>query len=239
MKERKKGGKMARRFYKSAEVVGAGPFTVQLDGRKLKTPLKRLLALERRKIATAIAEEWDKQAEEINPSSMPVTRLANTAIDRVAGREEEVAAEIVRFAGSDLICYRAEGPEDLSRREAEHWDPLLQWAEERFGARLNVIKGIVHEPQPQETLEVLKLHLLEMNPDKLCAVHNLTTLMGSALLAIAVAAQRLTPEEAWLAAHVDEDWQIEHWGNVKDALDRRSKRHREFTDTVRFLCLLD
>jgi len=228
---------MARRFYKSAGVAGSGPFTILLDDRKLRTPLKNLLAIEKRPLAKAIAREWEGQGAKIDPSSMPFTRLANTATDRVLGREQQIVNEIVQFAGSDLVCYRASQPKELVDRQEANWDPVLQWVEDRLRARFEIVAGVIHREQPAEALEAVRLYLHSKSANELCGLHNLTTLTGSALLAIALGCERLNSEEGWAAAHVDEDWQIERWGRDEEAEERRARRRREFDDTIAFLSL--
>ena len=230
---------MARRFYKVATVAGSGPFTVLLDERKLKTPLKNILTLPSRRLASEVAREWQKQADKIDPATMPATRLANTAIDRVKGRERDIVEEIVGFANSDAVCYRASSPAELHVRQREHWEPVLEWAEDRLRSKFVAVEGVVHVDQPSDALDAVRHHLLPMDSYRLCAVHNLTTLTGSALLALAAAHERLTPDEAWQAAHVDEDWQVEHWGRDSEADDRRRRRRREFDETLAYLDLLE
>jgi chaperone required for assembly of F1-ATPase len=226
---------MARRFYKTASVAGSGPFTVLLDDRKLKTPRKQLLAVDTRRLASEIAREWQRQGDVIDPSTMPATRIANTAIDRVKDREREIVEEIVGFANSDAVCYRAASPPELLARQREQWEPILEWAADRLRSQFVAVEGVMHRSQPPEALDAVRHHLLPMNPFRLCALHNLTTLTGSALLALAVSSRRLTPDEAWRAAHVDEDWQVEHWGRDAEAEDRRNRRRREFDETLAFL----
>ena len=229
---------MARRFYKSATVAGSGPFTVLLDERKLKTPLKNILTLPWRRLANEIAREWQRQGDKIDPATMPATRLANTAIDRVKGRERDIIEEIVGFANSDAVCYRTASPAELHVRQREQWEPVLEWAADRLRSKFVAVEGVIHADQPSDALDAIRHHLLPMDPYRLCAVHNLTTLTGSALLALAAVSKRLTPEEAWRAAHVDEDWQIEHWGRDSEAEDRSRRRRREFDETLAYLDLL-
>ncbi len=144
---------LPKRFYKEAAVAGAeAPFAITLDGRPVKTPLKRELALPQRALAEAVAEEWQRQGEHIDPATMPMTRLANTALDRVAGNEPRIVAEIAEYAGSDLLCYRAEGPTSLIEREARHWDPVLAWAGAHLAHPFIAVTGLVHQPQPEPTL---------------------------------------------------------------------------------------
>jgi len=229
---------LPRRFYEQAGVSGdASPFAIILDGRPVKTPLKRELALPQRALAEAVAEEWQRQGEHIDPALMPLTRLANTALDRVAGNEPRIVAEIAEYAGSDLLCYRAEGPTSLIEREAWHWDPVLAWAGAHLAHPFIAVTGLVHQPQPEPTLEAVTRHLSRHDAFALTALHNMATLTGSALLTMAVEAGALHADAAWAAAHVDEDWQIEQWGEDAEATRRRQKRRAEFDAAVAFLAL--
>jgi chaperone required for assembly of F1-ATPase len=209
-----------------------------LDGKPVRTPAKRELRLPTRALAQAIADEWAAQGERIDPASMPLTKLANSSIDGVASRAGEVRAEIVKYAGSDLICYRAEGPRQLMERQAEHWDPVLAWAREAHGAALTTVQGIMPIRQPPAATEAVAKAIASHDPFRLAAIHVMTTLMGSALLALAHAHGRLSAEAAWAAAHVDEDWQISQWGEDAEAKARRDRRWVEMQAASRLLALL-
>ncbi len=227
---------LPERFYKQVSVEPAdGGFAVLLDGRQVKTPLKQPLVMPGETMADAVASEWDAQGTHINPAAMIMTKLANTAIDRVAGDEARIIGEIVDFAGSDLICYRADRPEGLVARQVQHWDPVLGWIGDTHGCKFVCVAGIMHAEQPSVSLETLRAALSGEGPYRLTAIHNLTSLTGSALIAMKVAAGALEPEAAWLAAHVDEDWQIEQWGEDEEAQARRALRKADFDATVRFL----
>jgi chaperone required for assembly of F1-ATPase len=204
----------------------------------VRTPAKALLALPTRALAEAVAEEWSGQREHIDPATMPLTRLANSAIDGVRGREAEVRADIVRYAGSDLLCYRAFEPEELVRRQAELWDPVLAWAREAFGVRFAVAQGLMPRAQPPAATAAIAAALEGFDTFGLAALHVMTTLTGSALLALAQARGRLTAEQAWTAAHVDEDWQIGKWGEDEEAAARRQRRWWEMQAAGRMLALL-
>jgi chaperone required for assembly of F1-ATPase len=169
---------------------------------------------------------------------MPLTRLANSIIDGVIARQAEVRAEIVKYAGSDLLCYRAQSPQELIRRQAETWDPVLGWARERHGAALAVVDGIMPAQQPAAASQAIVRALEPHGPFELAAIHVMTTLMGSALLALAHAHGRLTAEAAWSAAHVDEDWQISQWGEDAEAKARRDRRWSDMQAASRLLALL-
>ena len=227
----------ARRFYKQVAVTGAAaPFAIALDDRTLRTPLKRPLDLPTRPLAEAIAAEWDAQEQKIEPHKMPLTKLANTALDRVATDKDRIIGEIVDFAGSDLVCYRAASPPDLVERQARIWQPVLDWARSSLGARFNLAEGVIHVEQPREAIAVLGAHLGQRaEPMRLAAIHVMTSLTGSALLALAVDFGEIDAEEAWGAAHVDEDWQIEHWGQDAEAMARRSARKRDLMAAVSLL----
>jgi chaperone required for assembly of F1-ATPase len=225
----------ARRFYKEVSVAGAAaPFSVKLDERPLRTPLKRALDLPTGTLAQAVAAEWDVQTDKIDPRTMPLNRLANTAIDRVAPDCDRVIGEIVDFAGSDLVCYRAEKPLGLIERQAKAWQPVLDWARAVLGAEFLVTEGIVHVPQPAVALQATRGYLARKNSWHLTALHNITTLTGSALIAAMACDGAVPASEAWAAAHVDEDWQIEHWGWDEEARHRRNQRKREFDICLRF-----
>ncbi len=236
-----------KRFYKRVTVAASGApgtqgeqhFVVELDGRAARTPAGRTLALPRRPLAEAIAEEWARQGETIAPDDMRLTRLANSALDLAQGAEgaRDLIAKIVAYAGSDLICYRVEHPQGLVARQAAHWDPILAWASAALGARFHCVAGIVHKPQPRESLARIEAALSRLDAFALVALHEMTTLMGSALLALATARGRLSAAQAWEAAHVDEDWQIEAWGEDAEARARREHRRRDFLAATRFLRL--
>jgi chaperone required for assembly of F1-ATPase len=227
---------LPKRFYKTATVEAAdGAYRILLDGRRIKTPGKRELAVPTKSLAEAIAAEWEAQGERIDPNTMPLTRIANTVIDAVAGETEKVAADIRAFAGSDLLCYRAPDHEELGRRQRAAWDPVLAWARSELGTRFVLAEGVMPVAQPDETLARIAAALAPLDPYRLAALHIMTTLTGSALLALALACGRLTPEEAWAAAHIDEDWQIEQWGADSEAEARRRHRLAEFEAASRLL----
>jgi chaperone required for assembly of F1-ATPase len=220
---------LPKRFYKEVSVVPvAEGHAIHLDGKPVRTPGRALLALPTERAARLVADEFAAQVEIIDPVSMPVTRLVNTAIDGVATDPQAVLEDILRFASSDLLCYRADGPQGLVIRQNEHWDPVIDWARATLGARFNLAEGVIHVEQPRETIAVLGAHLARRaEPLRLAAMHLMTSLTGSALLAIAVEAGELDSEAAWNAGHVDEDWQIEHWGQDAEAVARRSARKRD------------
>jgi chaperone required for assembly of F1-ATPase len=228
-----------KRSYRAVSVDGAAPpFRVLLDGKPIRTPARRELTLPAEALAEAVAAEWEVQGEHIDPGTMPLTRLVNSALDGVTGREGDVRADIAKFAASDLLCYRAEGPAELVRRQVQAWDPVLAWARAALGASLVVGQGIVPVAQPPAAGAAVEQALAGLDAFALTAHHVMTTLTGSALLALAHRAGRLTAEEAWAAALVDEDWQVSQWGEDAEAKARRQRRWREMEAASRLLALL-
>lgn len=221
---------LPKRFYAEAAIAETeGGFAVQLDGRPVRTPGKALLALPAAAAAQLVADEFAAQGETIDPISMPVLRLANSAIDGVAAEMQGVLEDVVRFAGSDLVCYRAGAPEALVARQAAAWDPALDWARATLGARFLLAEGVMHVAQPRESIAAVGLWLQQRaEPFRLAAIHVMTTLTGSALLALATEAGGIKADAAWAAAHVDEDWTIEQWGEDAEAAARRALRRRDF-----------
>ena len=220
---------LPKRFYELAtsEATGAG-YELRLDGRPARTPGRAPLAVRSAAIGEAIAAEWNAQAERIDPLSMPLTRTANSAIDGVAGRMEEVRADVAAFAGSDLLCYRADDPEGLVQRQREAWDPVLERFAAKYGARFTLQTGIMPVEQPPEAMAAIRARLDKVDDAlTLAALHVATTLTGSALLAFAVLDGWLDAEAAWAAAHVDEDWNIALWGRDEEAEARRAQRWRD------------
>ncbi|MGA7458475.1 MAG: ATP12 family protein [Methyloceanibacter sp.] len=230
---------LAKRFYQhvTTDTEGGEGAALKLDGKPVRTPGKAALRLPTRALAEAIAEEWRAQGERIDPLSMPLTRIANSTIDGVVGREGAVIDDIMAHAGSDLLCYRAPAPEGLVKAQETHWDPVLGWAKTTLGAPLFLAEGVAHVAQPEASLGRLREALLGGDAFSLAALHVMTALTGSALLALAVAQGRLTPEAAWEAAHVDEDWQISQWGEDAEAAERRKNRRRDFAAAARTLAL--
>lgn len=218
-----------RRFYAEAVTApaGAAGYAVLLDGKPIRTPARRALTAPSPAVALAIAAEWQAQREQINPASMPLTRLANSIIDGVTDHPVPVAAEVAKYLACDLLFYRAAAPAGLVERQRCHWDPILAWADETFGARFELAQGIRHVTQPAEALAAASA-AIPNDPWPLGALHVATTLTGSALIALALARRRLEVETAWLAANVDEDWNMEQWGRDELALDRRAFRFAEF-----------
>jgi chaperone required for assembly of F1-ATPase len=225
---------LRKRFYERAHAGEAGPGGVPLllDGRPVKTPGRRELAAPTRALADALAQEWNAQTDLIDPARMPLTRLANAVIDAVAAQTRAVADEVAKYLGSDLVCYRADAPDALVARQAQAWDPLLAFAREELGARFVAVEGVMFAAQPGEAVAAARAAIPDeadnvMDIWRLAAISSITTLTGSALLALALARGALDVEAAWAAAHVDEDWQMEQWGRDEIALERRAYRYAE------------
>lgn len=226
------------RFYAHATVgeVGAGGFPVRLDGRPVRTPAGRTLAAPTVALAAALAEEWERQGTHIDPAAMPLTRLVNTVIDGVADAGAAVAEEIGKYLASDLLFYRAEGPAGLVAAQAALWDPVLAWAAEALGARFLLAEGVMFVAQPEPALAAVRA-AIPAGAWQLAAVHALTTLTGSALLALALLKGQLSVEQAWGAAHADEDWNMAQWGRDPLALERRAFRFAEMRAAATVLAL--
>jgi chaperone required for assembly of F1-ATPase len=221
---------LQKRFYKRAEMSEEeGVFTLRLDGKPARTPARNRLAVGDPRLADAIAAEWNAQGEYIEAAAMPVTRLANTALDGVASRLQEVRDDISAYAGTDLLYYRAGEPAGLVTREREAWDPILGWAGQRFDGRFVLAEGVMHVAQPEATLSAIAAELAAHDdPFRLAGLHLATTLSGSALIALALADGEIDAETAWAAAHVDEDWNISQWGADAEAMARRARRFEDF-----------
>lgn len=225
------------RFYREALAGEAdGAWRVLLDGRPVRTPAGTVLDLPTQALAGLVAAEYEAQAERIDPVTMPVTRLANTTADGVSADPQAVLEDILRYASSDLVCYRAEGPERLVERQAGSWDPVVDWARFALGARLYLAEGVMHVAQPPEAVAAIGAHLgRNADPYRLAALHVMTTIAGSALIALAVEAGEIDAEAGWDAAHVDEDWNIAQWGEDAEASARRQARRRDFMAAVAVL----
>lgn len=231
-------GWKAKRFWKEATAVPAdGGWTVRLDNRPVKTPAKALLVVPTESLARAIAAEWDAQQGEVRPETMPFTRAANSAIDKVATQLPEVVEIVAAYGGTDLLCYRATGPEPLIRRQADGWDALLDWAADHLGARLVQTAGVMHIAQDAAALDALTARVGALSPFQLAAFHDLVALSGSLILAFAVTEGRLDPEAAWQLSRIDEAWQIEQWGEDEEAAILTASRHEAFLQAARFFAL--
>ena len=232
-------GTRPKRFYKDVTVTDAdGGYGVLLDGRPIRTPLKQTFAVPTEDLAKAVAGEWQAQDEYVVAATMPLLRLANTAIDQAEDKLGAIVEEFVSYAGSDLLCYRADTPDGLVARQETHWDPLLTWAARELGAGFVVTRGIIHQAQPDAVLSAVAAWAGRRDRFAMTALQGLTALTGSAVIAMALSDGHVSAEEAWCAANVDEDWQIELWGRDEEAERVRAGRHGEFEAAVRFLSLL-
>ena len=229
-----------KRFYKSAEPaeVGSG-YQIHLDGRPVNTPAKARLIVPAAALAAAVADEWNAQDESIDPDTMPLTQLANTTIDRVGPQREDVVATVLAYAETDLLCYRAGHPAALSERQNRVWQPLLDWAALEFDAPLSVTNGVLPVPQSPASVAAFASVLEGYDDFRLAAISHAAGLLGSIVLAMALAARRLTADEAFEAAHLDEAYQHEKWGTDTEAAARLDRRRSEALATERFLALLD
>jgi len=228
-----------KRFWKQTEVVEAnGGFGVALDGRRLKTPGRADLTVPTKLLAQAIAAEWRDCGDSIDPRAMPLTGLANAAIERVAGDRQAFAAGLARYAESDLFCYRAEGPAALVSRQAESWDALLGWARRRYDVDFATCSGVMHVAQPAETVRKLGHAVSSLDDFQLAGLSPLVTIGGSLVAALAVLEKMLPAEDAWEAVSLDERWQLEQWGDDPEARAALDARRRDFLAAARFLELL-
>jgi chaperone required for assembly of F1-ATPase len=228
-----------RRFWKEVSVAPEGDgWTVRLDGRPVKTPARAPLLVPSQALAEAIGDEWRSAEGEIDPRDMPLTGLANAAIDRVAPHREAFAEGLARYAEADLACYRAEGPNGLVERQAEHWDALLGWARRRYDVDFATTSGLMHVAQPPATVERLAHAVDSLGAFHLAGLSPLVTVGGSLIAALAVLEKAVTPEQAWDAVTADERWQLEQWGADAEAENGLENRRRQFLAGVRFLDLL-
>ena len=224
-----------KRFWKLATVEPlADGFTVMLDGRSVKTPAKAALVLPTKAMAEAVAVEWDAQEDKIDPGTMPVTRGANAAIDKVRTQRAEVIDLLAEYGDSDLLCYRAAGPEGLVANQKAAWDPMLDWAAATFEARLRVGEGVMHVQQDADVLKRLYDQVAAFDDFALAAVHDLISISGSLVLALAVTHNRLNAQQSWDFSRIDEGWQVSQWGEDEDALATAEVKRLAFLDAARF-----
>ncbi len=224
---------LPKRFYKTVEISADNE--VLLDGRPVKTPMKAALRLQNEKVAEAVAEEWRAQITVINPGLMPMTRLANAAIDRTGLHRETIVDEIVSYANADLVCYRADRPPDLVRTQSHQWDPVIAWAQHRLDAIFVSTVGVTHHDQPEASRTAVRLAANAQGDALLTATYNLVTLLGSTLIPLMHLDGSLSAVGAWDAAHVDEDYQISQWGLDTEAERKREARRIEFDTFVKFV----
>ncbi|SHK03367.1 Chaperone required for the assembly of the F1-ATPase [Ruegeria lacuscaerulensis ITI-1157] len=224
-----------KRFWTESAVVAVDDgYTVELDGRRVKTPAKAALVVPTRAMAEAVGREWDAQEKEVDPATMPFTRSANAAIDKVRHQHAEVADMLADYGDSDLLCYRATYPQELAARQSEQWDPALDWAAETLGARLQVVAGVVHQPQPVDAVNRLRDMVHALDPFRLAAFHDLVSLSGSLILGFAAARNWRTAEEIWSISQLDEIWQAEQWGDDEDAAQVAATKKAAFLHAKNF-----
>lgn len=224
-----------KRFWKTVTIVDGA---IELDGRPVRTPARAALMLPTPQLAEAVAEEWRSVGEELDPRAMPLTGLANAAIDQIAPNPAPFAADLARYGESDLLCYRAELPEPLVERQAAQWDPLLDWARTRYDVHFETTAGIMHRPQPPATIARLQEVVAALDPFRLAAFSPLVTISGSLVAALALLEGAADRETVWRAAQLDEDWQAEQWGEDELATRARDVRRADFDAAARFLSLL-
>ena len=229
-----------KRFWTDVTVEqDEGGFAIALDDRRVRTPARAELVVPTEKLAEAIAEEWRACGEEVDPRAMKLTGLANAAIDHVSPDPEAFALGIAKYGESDLTCYRAEGPDTLMRRQAESWDVLLDWARRRYDVDFACAQGVIHVPQPKDTIAKLAHAVAILDPFRLAALSPLVTVGGSLIAALAVLEEAIPAESAWEAVSLDEQWQCEQWGVDAEAQDALDNRRADFLAAARFLTLLD
>lgn len=228
-----------KRFWENAAAVASGDgFAIELDGRRVKTPARADLLVPTTVLAEAIAAEWNECGEIVDPRAMPLTGLANAAIDRVSVDKDGFAAGIARYGESDLTCYRAEGPDLLVARQSEAWDGLLGWARRRYDVDFACVSGVMHVPQPEETVRKLVHAVAALDAFRLAALSQLVTIGGSLVAGLAVVDEMMPAEGAWEAVSLDDRWQMEHWGADAEAQAALDARRRDFMAAARFLDLL-
>jgi len=230
---------MTKRFYKNAAAVDAeGGFAVTLDGRAIKTPAGQSLHVPTLALARAVADEWNAQGDEVDPQSMPLMQLCGTAIDRVQGVRDGLIDGLLRYVDTDLLCYRAASPADLVARQAEVWQPMLDWAEETFGATFKVVEGVIPVTQDDATRQGFAVAMADMDNWQLTALAEMVGISGSIVVGFAMFAGALDGDQAFAVCHVDEDHQIALWGEDAEATQRRAHVRAELTTAVQFLNLL-
>lgn len=224
-----------KRFWKDVAVVGG---EIHLDGRPVRTPGRAPLALPAPTLAEAVADEWRAVGETIDPRNMPLTGLSNAAIDRIAADPAAFAAGLAKYGESDLLCYRAAEPPELAARQAEAWNPPLDWAEGRFGVTFEITQGVMHTPQPAETIARLREAVAAFDPFRTAALSPIVTVTGSLVLGLALAEAAIGADAAWHAAQIDDAWQEEMWGTDPLAEQARAAHRFDFDAGARLLALL-
>lgn len=228
-----------KRFWRNARAVADGAnWTVTLDGRPVRTPAREPLLLPTEALAVAVAQEWDAQEDEVKPGAMVLTGLSNAAIDRIALDRPAFAAELARYAESDLLCYRADAPPELVARQVQVWGPILDWAARRYDVAFTVTAGLIHRPQPPATLVRIGEAYAALDAFRLAALSSIVTITGSAVVGLAVVEGALDGEDAWKAGQLDETWQAEQWGDDPLAAAARQDRRAALNGALRLLALL-
>ncbi|MGB0798385.1 MAG: ATP12 family chaperone protein [Planktomarina sp.] len=230
----------AKRFWETVTVEGQDDgFVVLLDGRLVKTPAKTTLAVPTHAMAQSIAQEWRDQQDKIDPMTMPVTKTANSALDKVGPQHVEVAELIAAYGENDLLCYRAPGPVELIARQAAVWDPILEWARMNLDAPLSVTQGVMHADQPANSVAILRQLVIAQNPFELAALHDLVSMSGSLVMGLAAQQGAFDINDLWDWSRLDEEWQIEQWGRDDDADATAALKKSAFVHALRFFQLLD
>jgi chaperone required for assembly of F1-ATPase len=231
-------GWSAKRFWTDATVRPEGDgFGILLDTRPVRTPLKAPLILPTEALAREVAAEWQAQVGKVNPATMPFTRTANSAIDTVSRQHRDVVEMLAAYGGTDLLCYRATGPDQLVAWQADAWDPLLDWSAAALDAPLRTTAGVMHVQQPPASLAALTAAVKALSAFQLAAFHDLVAISGSLVLALAVARNRVTAGDAWALSRIDEDWQIEQWGDDEEAAELAARKRADFLQADRFFAL--
>lgn len=229
-----------KRFWKEAEVIAQeGGWGVALDGKPVRTPMRKALVVPAQALGAAIAEEWNAAGEAVEPKRMPLTGLANAAIDHVAADPEQFARRLAQYGESDLACYRAEAPPALAERQEQSWDPLLAWARRRFDVDFSTTCGMVHVKQPEATVQRLAHAVATLDPFRLAALSPLVTIGGSLVVALAVLEGVIGAEAGWEAVSIDDRWQLEKWGADPEAEASLEARRRDFFAAARLMELLE
>lgn len=229
-----------KRFWQAAGAVpdSEGQWRIELDGRPVRTPARALLTLPGEELAKEVSREWHEAGETVDPRAMPLTGVANAAVDHVAPKPDAFAESLARYAASDLLCYRADSPDKLIAAQAEAWDPLLQWARRRFDVDFRVTQGIAPVDQPSDTLDRLTQAVHALDPYRLAGLSPLVTIGGSLVAALALVEKAVSVDEAWKAVSLDERWQLEQWGSDEEAEKALALREADFRNAARFLALL-
>lgn len=229
-----------KRFYRAVSVTAADDgWRIVLDARELRTPARRTLSFPTPALAEAVAAEWDAQETDIVPRSMPLMKLASTAIDRITPDPAPTVGDVARYGETDLVCYRADRPRDLVLRQYAAWHPLLHWLEARHGIRLSVTEGVVPQPQDPLALAALADLVAAHDPLHLAALHAATTASGSVVIGLALLGREIDAAAAWRASRVDETWQAEQWGEDAEAVSHADALRAELAAARRFADLLD